>query len=1354
MAPGPHDPRSREWPADDDGGHEEATYGSRHREPQSLPPTIQHSPPGPSGDDTRGLPPASPWMLPPFAAPTPDDTGSSPPRPRGGRRRTRARPYSSDPARPPLGSIPPISLGPPVSPADPLTRAPGRSPEEGHGGEAGPGEDRPEHRGTVPGRGSHRRPVDGIDAPVAPGRGAGNGGAGRADRPRPAGGEYAAPSGRWPRLRSDDRRSRPAGPSGPEEGGSVGWAGSGDGGPLGWPSGSGGVDRGNRPPAPSGSGDDGHVERPGVSRGSEDGRYEDLLGPPGGAGGGPADDSGGSGGFRDAGRDGPSSPRGPVGGDYGDLLDPLYEPADDAPPDRRSPYEPEDGGPAGHPPAAPGRGDGGDRPGPYDPEGAAPAGPAGRPPDRREPGAGGEGGGHDGHPVPPPERGSRRRRNRPDLLVAPGPPRRPARPDPAPERDIPGRDAPDGDASGRDDPDRDVPDRDVPERDVPDRDAPGRDASGRDVPDPPERADRPAGSGPAPEQEPAEAPGPPDGVGDEPPIAVTAESGREPGPAEEGSEPVHRLGRPPGGRPTRPDLLVAQGSSGGRGAAGRHHRPADAPSAVRRSSPTRRRRGRGLVVPLVMVVALAVAVGGGLVLWGWVSGPFTTGLRLVGDEVRHGDAGFAPLPGAGGDGSSQVLNAVASVGSVMVAVGSDTTSPVPRPLFLVSVDGGASWDLGTVTGSAGYDNGPATVGRVAGGDGRWLAGGNDLLGTGRGLWTSEDGRAWTAVDPGGLRAFSAGDKIMDLARTSSGFVVVGTTTLQNGSAGAVAWVSPDGRSWDRVDSREIGAPDKVRGLKAVVARGDVVVALGDPAPGGSGPAVLRSADGGRTWTHAKSSPADVVPEAGALAVAKDGFVLVPTQRRDDKGEVGVYCSAEGTDWSRCGTITGLARDGSGVKRLASSAAGVAAITESGFERYAVYTSEDGRKWSRTTDLGEVPGSLRALAVSDEGTLVVGGDERAADVDNRLVLMTAPRGGEARPVALEEIKGLARAARDVTRVAAGGGTFVAVGAASGDAGIWVGADGRTWKATGSPQVLGGSRRQVLGDVTSGRRGWLAVGSTMTDASSTAPLLVTSDDGRDWRRVPITGPLAPAAEHDFLAPHAVASGPSGYVLAGEDRGPSTTVPVLWFSSDLKRYTRAARLPAGGGGVRLYDVSATSSGYVAVGGMGTAERETGVVWVSADGVNWVARKPVLPPGATSAGLRHVVLHGGTVVAVGTATTGDGQRAFGAVSDDNGSTWEFSWLPADRAAAVRDLAATAAGVVAVGWQGAAGERDSMAWTSEDGMDWQPHPPTQDSLDGEGAQWLGAVAISGGKVVALGRSTTYRTDHLTLWRSTLTSDG
>ncbi|WP_271222791.1 hypothetical protein [Streptosporangium carneum] len=1165
-------------------------------------------------------------MLPPFAAPTPED---EPPRARpeglgGERRRAHTQPYASPTGRSPRD---------PAPQADPFARPEG--PEGSEGPSTG-GDD------TSQGRGRRRRLVDrpdrlvasgppreprdtgredlqsppretggtgldtGLDTGHSPARGTGDGGRGDRTAPRrPAGaghgtgyGDLLGPS--W--FDDDDDEADPLGPP--------------------------------REPGES---------RPGASRGAGDGGYGDLLGPAG-----PDDD--------DDDADHPDMWRGSGSAGYGDLLGPARLEDDDAEP-YSPPREQGEQGEADHP----------------------------------DPLSDADDGTHTDNPDAS-ERGRRRRGPRPDLLVASGPPRRPA--DPVRE-------------------------------------------DGADVP-----------------------PGPPyeteDDLRTEPSAPATWEPEEPASPEEDGEddfEPVRRVGRPPGGRPARPDLLVAQGPPGRRGAnGGRHHRAAPAPSALRRSSPTKRGRGRGLVVPVVVVAVLAAAVGGGVVLWGWVNGPFTTGLQLVGDELRSGDANFVPPSGVGGDGSSQVLNAVASDGSFMVAVGSDTTSPVPRPLFLVSPDGGTSWQLGKVTGPAGYENGPTTVGRVAGGDGLWLAAGNDLLGSGRGLWTSADGESWAAVDPGKLGAFSDGDKIMDLARTSSGFVAVGTTVLQDGTVGAVSWVSPDGQSWERVDTRKIGTSDKVRGLKAVVASDDAVVALGDPAQGGSSAVVLRSADGGKTWQRAGQAPAGVLPESGALAAASGGFVLVPTQQRSDKGDVDVYCSSEGVDWARCGAITGLARDGSGVKRLASSGAGIAAIAESGFERYAVYTSRDGRDWRKTTDLGEVPGSLRALALSDDGTLVVGGDERAADVDNRLVLITAPEGGQARPVALDRIEGLARAARDTARVAAGGGRFVAVGAVSGDAGVWTSADGESWKAGGPAEVLGGSRRQALSDVAQSKRGWLAVGSTMTDASSTGPLLVTSSDGRTWRKVPIQGPLAPAAEHDFLAPHAVTAGPSGYVMAGEDRGPSGAVPVLWFSSDLKRYTRAVRLPAGGGGVRLHDVSATSSGYVAVGGMGTAARETGVVWVSADGVNWVARKPVLPPGATSAGLRHVVLHGTTIVAAGTARTGEGQRAFGAVSDDNGTSWVFSWLPAEQASAVQDLAATAEGVVAVGWQGVPGEGDSVAWTSEDGLNWQRHTPTEGSLGGEGAQRLGAVAVSGDQVLALGRSTTYNSDHLTLWRSTLTA--
>ncbi|WP_067178805.1 hypothetical protein [Microtetraspora niveoalba] len=820
------------------------------------------------------------------------------------------------------------------------------------------------------------------------------------------------------------------------------------------------------------------------------------------------------------------------------------------------------------------------------------------------------------------------------------------------------------------------------------------------------------------------------------------EEGTAEQPEEPPTEPVRRIGAPPGGRPARPDVLVASGPP--RSGGGRHHH-----HHRRRSEPKRPFRVRRYLTP---VLALAVLLAAAFGVARWVSDAPASGLLLASGDGRSGDDAF-PAIGLPGNGSSQVLNAVTSAGSTVVAVGSDISGPVPRPLFLVSTDGGEKWELGRVAGPSGYDTVGGAVGRVAGGDGRWLAAGTDAPGSAgpgaRGMWVSSDGVTWTAVDPARLTAFWSQDRITDLARTATGFVAVGTATLRDGTAGPVVWVSPDGQGWTRVDSAQIGPPDKVRGMRAVAARGDRVVALADPGEG-SASVVLRSSDGGRSWLRTAVALPDVRPEPGALAATDKGFVLVPTRQRSAEGEVPVFCSPDGAEWDRCGTIGKLGPEGAGVRGLASSAAGVAAVTESAWERYALYTSADGRDWTKSADLGEIPGTLRGLAITDAGVLVAGGDKRGAgDVENLPVLMTARKGKKAKAVPTEEIAGLTRQARETTGLAAADGLFVAVGSGGGDAGVWTSGDGGAdWKSRADSDVLGGPGRQALSAVAHGRKGWLAVGTTTSDPAVTRPLLVTSADGRTWKPGP---DVEVPAGHFLLAPNAVAAGPAGYVVAGEDRGATGVLPALWFSADLKRFTRAPQgaMPAGGAGVRIADVTATPSGFMAVGGSGTADRETGVVWVSSDGVNWTAKGRVLPDDTHSAGLRRVVARGGEVIVVGLA---DGRRPFAAVSSDDGSHWEYAWLPTEEAAAVLGLAATDQGVVAVGAHGRAGEEDSTVWISGDGLEWTRHTLTADGLGGDGAQWLGSVAVSGDGVVAAGRSVAYTQDHLTVWRSRLTS--
>ncbi|MEU8245425.1 hypothetical protein [Nonomuraea sp. NPDC048916] len=795
---------------------------------------------------------------------------------------------------------------------------------------------------------------------------------------------------------------------------------------------------------------------------------------------------------------------------------------------------------------------------------------------------------------------------------------------------------------------------------------------------------------------------------------------------------VRRVGRPPGGRPTRPDLLVATGPTRP-GAAGRHHR-GPAPAAVRRASPVGRRRGGA--APFAILLALALVVAGGVLVWRWTS-PEEAGLRLEAGSGQSGDELFT-VPSAG-DGSDQKLNDMTSVGRAVVAVGSDTTSPTPRPLFLFSPDSGKTWQLGQVTGST-----TPTVQRVVGGDGLWLASGGDGQGGERGLWTSADGFSWTAVEQAGMSAFHAGDLISDIARTRSGFVAVGRTTLDDGSAGPAAWQSPDGRAWQRVETRGLD----VRELKAVVARGDTAIAVGQPAEG-DGSRVIRSADGGRTWQATGFQLPEAAPRPGSLAVLAKQFVLVPTRQRTVTGEVRVYCSPTGAQWSLCGSIGGLGGESPGVESVISHPAGIAAINQVNLGRYSVLTSTDGRTWTKRADLGNLSGAtLRGFTITESGTLFAGGDQAAADVDNQLVLMAAPARGDASRVRLAGVDGLSRMARETNGLAHHDGRYVAVGSASGDAGIWTSLNWQSWTS----MSLGGPRQQILDDVAYGRRGWLAAGSTQTGIGVTEPLLVSSPDGRTWKRIASSGDLTLPKDHPYLGVRVVAAGPEGYVLAGEDSGSSGTAAALWFTPDLRKFTRSRKLPQGGSGTRIHDLAATASGYVAVGGAGDGDQESGVVWVSEDGVNWKARKRVAPPDATAAGLRQVASYQDKLVAIGSALAQGSRRVFSAVSDDDGVTWRTAWLPADRAAAVYDLAAADQGLVAVGWHGSPDDGDSAAWISQDGLTWNRSDLTKDRLAGQGMQWLAAVTVSGSEVVALGRSTTYSADHLILWTSTLTS--
>jgi len=83
----------------------------------------------------------------------------------------------------------------------------------------------------------------------------------------------------------------------------------------------------------------------------------------------------------------------------------------------------------------------------------------------------------------------------------------------------------------------------------------------------------------------------------------------------------------------------------------------------------------------------------------------------------------------------------------------------------------------------------------------WVAVGSEgLLRAEARIWTSLDGATWTAVDPeeSGLTTGT----IADVGLGPSGLVAVGTIDDAAGTHDGGIWVSPDGRSWERVGHQD------------------------------------------------------------------------------------------------------------------------------------------------------------------------------------------------------------------------------------------------------------------------------------------------------------------------------------------------------------------------------------------------------------------------------------------------------------------------------------------------------------------------------------------------------------------------
>lgn len=259
-----------------------------------------------------------------------------------------------------------------------------------------------------------------------------------------------------------------------------------------------------------------------------------------------------------------------------------------------------------------------------------------------------------------------------------------------------------------------------------------------------------------------------------------------------------------------------------------------------------------------------------------------------GIEWERVDAG-----GLAGPGDQRVLD-VTAAGPGLVAVGSDAGAAA----MWSSADGVAWTRAGPDEAVFGGPGDQVATAVLAGADGSVVAVGRDG-GSGDGdaaVWRSSDGGVtWARVLPGGDLGGPGVQAMADVVLAGPLLVAVGT-----GGAGAAAWSSLDGTTWERADLGE--------GQVEALAAGDAgVVAVGSIADGTAGldGRAWRSAEG-RTWSEA---PIDDGPLGSAdqelldvvVTEPADGDPLVAAVGRTNLGpgdDGAAWASRDGVLWTR------------------------------------------------------------------------------------------------------------------------------------------------------------------------------------------------------------------------------------------------------------------------------------------------------------------------------------------------------------------------------------------------------------------------------------------------------------------------
>ena len=296
-------------------------------------------------------------------------------------------------------------------------------------------------------------------------------------------------------------------------------------------------------------------------------------------------------------------------------------------------------------------------------------------------------------------------------------------------------------------------------------------------------------------------------------------------------------------------------------------------------------------------------------------------------------------------------------------------------------------------------------------------------------------------------------------------------------------------SWTKATSTGSGPGASYSSFASPTATlGDVTVVAPNTQGGDPGPLFWYSVDG-LHWTKASvSEPASESIWVADVTVGGPGFVAVGGDTTSDpngsSGDVAIWTSADGRTWTR---IHGPSLGAGELQKIGATAHGLIAFGSDG-RHGALWTSTNGTAWS-VLDVpdGLAPWGVTALVASDGSLTMFDVASEAEDSPIDVWRATSPTDWT-------RLGTLAHSAgQRITQVVHGSRGWVANGTAT-----WTSADGVAWSL--APKVPA-EIRTLIADA----RGFIAVGFRVTSSGcvyqeyDTIGQTWTSADGRTWRRM---------------------------------------------------------------------------------------------------------------------------------------------------------------------------------------------------------------------------------------------------------------